>query len=591
MLQLKVFYQNPLTKLLFFEFTINQITTSNIAIQLPTWRPGRYELQNFAKNIHSFEVVDRKGDAVAFHKTHKDRWQINTQNLDRVIVRYSYYANQLDAGGSYLSEDFCYINWINCAMYVEGRENETYQIDLRLPKNYKIACGLKQQIGKTTLKLLAENFYKLAAAPMIASPTIAEYTYQIDNLTTTFHIWVQGKWKPDETQLLADFQQFTAEQVDIFANHDNLQTAFPETDYHFLLLIPPYTYHHGVEHYNSTMLVLGLPLDKDFQTLRYHDFLSLCCHELFHFWNICRIRPLEMLPYDYTKENYFETGFIAEGITTYYGEYLLARSKVWQEETFIDEINTWLQRHFENFGRFNYSLVESSYDLWLDGYVAGIPNRKVSIYNEGALAALILDLEIRRLTDNTKSLDDVLKILWTDFALKNKGYTLQDYRNIVYKVTQFPMSDYFQECILGRGYVEKWLQQSLSTIGYEIIAQPTNNLAERYFGFRLSANNSRWIVSKIAPNSPAETALCLGDELLSIDNQAIDSEKAIQNLFNDKYTVVIQVLRHQKIKTLSLSITLQTYFDSYTLRKKTNLTPQMQENFDKWIKREVRREK
>lgn len=581
MLQIKVSYQNPNTKLLYFEFVINNINTDTINVQLSAWRPGRYELQNFAKNIQSLEVVDRKGEAVNFAKIRKDCWQINTQGLDRVIVRYSYYANQLDAGGTYLSEDFCYINWITCCMYVVGRENEDYQVSLRLPSNYKIACGMKQQVSRGGVKLLAENFYRLTAAPMIASPTLAEYTYQIENLATNFHVWVQGKWKVNESELLTDFQQFTEEQVKIFANGNDLKKAFPETDYHFLLLIPPYKYYHGVEHYNSTVLVMGVPPNKDFQQENYQDFLSISSHELFHFWNICRIRPVEMLPYNYTQENYFETGFVAEGITTYYGEYMLTRSKVWGVEALFAEINMWLQRHFENFGRYNYSLAESSYDLWLDGYVAGIPNRKVSIYNEGALAAMVLDLEIRHLTNGEKSLDNVLQILWTDFALKNKGYSLQDYRNIVSQIAGTSLNDYFQECIFGKGYLEKWLQYTLSHIGYEIIAQPTEKLEERLYGFRIGYKEGRLCIAKIAPKSPAEEVLCIDDEILSIDNQPVENN--LQTLLANKNAVIVQVLRYQKIKTVSLSMTLQTYFDIHSLRKKIDYTPTMAANFNDWL--------
>lgn len=596
MQHLKVSYKNPLQHLLNFEFSIDNITTPNIELQLSAWRPGRYELQNFAKNIQSFGVFSSDGTPLKFSKITKDRWLIETHNFDSVIVKYNYYAVQMDAGGTFLDEDLCYINWITCVMYVEGRQNEPYQIDLQLPNNYIVACGMKHHKDKyrnnddqeqnheqNIITLFAENFYGVTAAPMIASPTLQEYCYQIPNLDSNFHIWIHGKWKPNATQIIRDFQAFTQTQVQIFAGKQTstLKTAFPESDYHFLFLITPFAYHHGVEHYNSTVLVMGVNPNQNFETEMYADVLGISCHELFHFWNICRIRPVELLPYDYTQENYFQTGFVAEGITTYYGDYLLARSQVWSFEEYCIEIDNLLRRHFENFGRHVYSVTESSWDLWLDGYVAGIPNRKVSIYNEGALAALILDVEIRKLTENTKSLDDVMYMLWNDFALQNKGYSLQDYQNIVNKIAGKDMKTYFDDCIFGRGKLENWLPTTFDYLGCELQINKNNYLEEQLFGFRVVLKSSRIFVSVIAPDSPADRVLSLQDELISIDNQPV--ELNLLKLLKDKTTVVLQILRNQKLRTVVLATDGKTYFDKYTIAKMANPTSFQENNFKKWL--------
>ncbi len=596
MQHLKVSYKNPQQHILNIEFTIDNITTPTIELQLSAWRPGRYELQNFAKNIQYFGVFSSDGTPLKFSKITKDRWLVETQNnnnfIDTIIVRYNYYAVQMDAGGTFLDEDLCYINWITCVMYVEGRQNEPYQIDLQLPNNYIVACGMKhhknnhnqeQNHDQNIIRLFAENFYRVTAAPMIASPTLQEYCYQIPNLDTNFHIWIHGKWKPNETQIISDFKAFSQTQVQIFAGNQasTLKTAFPETDYHFLFLITPFAYHHGVEHYNSTVLVMGVNPEQNFEQEMYEDVLGISSHELFHFWNICRIRPIELLPYNYTKENYFQTGFVAEGITTYYGDYLLARSHVWSFEEYSIEINNLLRRHFENFGRHFYSVAESSWDLWLDGYVAGIPNRKVSIYNEGALAALILDIEIRKLTENNKTLDDVMHTLWSDFALQNKGYSLKDYQNIVNKIAGKDMKLYFDDCIFGHGKLENWLPATFDYLGCELQINKNNYLEEQIFGFRVALKSSRIFVSVIAPNSPADTVLSLQDELISIDNQPVEFN--LLKLLKDKPTVVLQILRNQKLRTVVLTTDGKTYFDKYTIAKMANPTSIQENNFKKWL--------
>jgi predicted metalloprotease with PDZ domain len=149
---------------------------------------------------------------------------------------------------------------------------------------------------------------------------------------------------------------------------------------------------------------------------------------------VIRIRPAELLPYDFSRENYFPTGYVAEGLTTYYGDLLLARSGFFSPTEYLAELNGTLNRHFTSSNGAALSLTESSLDLWLDGYVAGVPGRKVSIYHKGTLTALILDLEIRQLTNDARSLDDVMLGLWEQYGQKNMGYSHADYVALVEEV-------------------------------------------------------------------------------------------------------------------------------------------------------------
>jgi predicted metalloprotease with PDZ domain len=160
----------------------------------------------------------------------------------------------------------------------------------------------------------------------------------------------------------------------------------------------------------------------------YDEFLGISSHELFHTWNIKSIRPVEMMPYDYSKENYSRLGFVAEGVTTYYGDFLLYRSGVFSDADYFKTFNEQLQKHFDNFGRFNLSVADSSFDTWLDGYNPGVPNRKVSIYTEGCLIAFMTDICIRKQTSNAHSLDDVMRALFTEFGKKKIGYSENDYQ-------------------------------------------------------------------------------------------------------------------------------------------------------------------
>lgn len=436
-------------------YTIRNITEETIEVQCPAWRPGRYEIQNFAKNIKDFKVTTLAGKPLQHRKITKDRWLIDTENNSGIQIAYSYYADLKNAGSSYVDEQLMYLNFVNCCLYTEGRLHEECIIDLELPENFTIACGMPQTGNN---RLSATDYYQLADSPLMASPRLQHREYHIGE--TLFHIWIEGNMVPDWERIIQDFSLFSATQVKTMGE-------FPEKDYHFLCMVLPTPYYHGVEHRNSTMLVLG-PDTQDEEI--YHDLLGVSSHELFHAWNIIRIRPVEMLPYDFTKENYFPTCFVAEGCTTYYGDLFLRRSGVMDDAGYFKELEVYMIRHFGSSAYASLSLTESSFDLWLDGYEKGAPQRKVSVYQKGALAALILDLFIRRKYDHTRSLDDVMRLLWQRFGQPFIGYSLDDYKHIAEEVAGEKLDWYWDECIEGNAPLDNRLNEALVFVGLSMEA-------------------------------------------------------------------------------------------------------------------------
>jgi predicted metalloprotease with PDZ domain len=570
-----VSYQQPHHHFIDFVWEIDQINQPQIELQLPAWRPGRYELQHFAKNIQRFRVTGSDGQPLAFRKVRRDRWQVDTAGQDRIWVSYNYFAQQMDAGGCWLDEELFYFNPICACLYVDGRLGEPYEVHLQLPPSFQIATGLARQ-GNV---LYAKDFHELADCPVLATATHLQHqTYQVPNSQATFHLWFYGKVKPDWPKVLADFARFTAKQIEIFGGQP---ADFPVSDYHFIYLFPAWQVYHGVEHRNSTVIVLG-PDGLFGQTSFYEDVVGVGSHELFHFWNICRIRPTELLPYDYTQENYFRTGFVAEGLTTYYGDYLLARSGVWDMNQYFKELGKLLTKHFENFGRFNLSVADSSFDLWLDGYSAGIPRRKVSIYTEGAVAALILDLELRHCTQHTRSLDDVLCLLWARFGQAGVGYSLADYQAVVAEVAGRDMADYFADCIFGTTDLTARLQRALAVVACELIINPSEKTCERVFGFRATSQADKCSVILVAPGSPADTSLALRDRLLAVDGQAV-KDNNLEELLAGKIEVSLKINRWERELEVTLRADGQTYLPTYECNFAENFGEAERQGFDQWM--------
>ncbi|GAB2964478.1 PDZ domain-containing protein [Hymenobacter coalescens] len=574
MIHYYVSFANPLTFYLQvqLQLAVPAEATEPLELQLPAWRPGRYELQNFGQKIQRVEAFDAdSGAPLSLQKLTKDRWQIEQVAGRTVRVQYNFYAHQMDAGGSWLDETQLYLNGIQCFMYAEGRRSEPCQLHLALPEGWRIACGMPE-VEKHVLQ--AASFDELVDSPLIASPTLQHAQYEAGGLP--FHVWVQGsEARPNWPVLIRDFKAFSEEQLRLFG-------GFPARDYHFLNQILPYKHYHGVEHLNSTVVTLG-PAELLMTEGLYKEFLGVSCHELFHVWNIKAIRPAEMQPYDYTRENYFRTCFVAEGITTYYGEYLLARAGVRTARQYFEEVNTVLRKYYDDHGRYHLSVADASMDLWLDGYKPGVPDRKVSVYHKGALVALLLDLHIRRLHHHQRSLDDVMRRLWQEFGQTGIGYTEDDYRRIVTEVAGTDMDWYFEQHIYGTQELEPALDEALHFVGCALMIQPSASASEGLFGFRTVVKNERTEVTDIYPDSPAARALTVDDQIVAVNGRRVDMN--LQNLLSTGQPEYdISVFRQDRLLTVPLQAEPgQWFWSKITVDKRPDATPAEQASFRQWL--------
>nr|WP_281367943.1 hypothetical protein [Rufibacter quisquiliarum] len=316
----------------------------------------------------------------------------------------------------------------------------------------------------------------------------------------------------------------------------------------------------------------------------YKELLGVSCHELFHTWNIKQIRPQEMLPYDFTRENYFRTGYVAEGVTTYYGDYLLARSGVFTAEQYFQELATTIKRHTADQGEQHLSVADSSFDTWLDGYKPGIPDRKVSIYHKGCLAALVLDVEIRRATQNARSLDEVMRQMWQQFGQKGIGYAEEDYQRLAEGVAGVSLEPYFREMVFGTVPFEKWLAPALDYLGCTLDKLPSAQAHESLFGFRLNpALAATPTVGYIAPASPAAAVLSVEDELIALNGRKLENAN-LANLLQGQEAVELTLFRQKKLRTVSLTPDGQLHLPQYRVSKNPAATPAQQANFTTWLK-------
>lgn len=543
MIKYNISYKNPHKHLIDFELITSTKNKEKLQFQLSAWRPGRYELADFAQNIINWQAYNEKDEKLSFKKITKDLWEVECKNCNEIKIIYNFYANQLDAGACYLDEHQLYINPVHCMFYITDRINDEYHLKMNLPKNYTIASSMLQ-VGNV---LKVKGYDLLAESPIICSDSLQHDSYIVSGIT--FNLWFQGKCQPNWKKLKKDFTAFTKSQINHFG-------GFPVDEYHYFFQITPFRSYHGVEHTKNTVLLLGP--GNEIMDKRYEDLLGVCSHELYHTWNIKAIRPIEMYPYDYTKENYFRTGFVAEGVTTYMGDLMLYNSGVFNWNEFVKTQNQNLERHLMNYGRFNLSVADSGFDNWLDGYKLGAPNRKTSIYPDAALCMLMVDIEIIKNSNGKSSLHSVMKELYQEFALKSRGYSENDFQNICLKYGGEKVKEIFKNHIYGTNNYIPSLETALDLVGLQLKEKKNANLSAQYFGFVAIKENERLIIKKVEPDSEADqNEIAVEDEIteingIKIKNNFLDTLKECKN----KVTFKIK----KKFSEKEITLTIGNYY-------------------------------
>ncbi|TXE05769.1 M61 family peptidase [Algoriphagus aquimarinus] len=489
--------KSPVSQFIEIKLFIPVRHLSQVRLQLPAWRAGRYQLANYVQNIRNLNVYSPAGKQILASKLTKDLWEFTPDHVGDYEVRYEYYCAKMDAGSCWVDDEQIYLNFVNCCFDVEGRSDEKIQVEVAYPKHFQSCTTLLAENNE----LFASNFQQLADGSFLASQSLTHESFEIDDVI--FHLWFHGEVHFDLAEFKANVQRFSEKQIEAFGE-------FPVDEYHFIYQLLPYPHYHGVEHQRGTVITFG-PAESLVDRMHMNELMGVSCHELYHAWNVCQIRPKEIMPYDFSKEAYHEAGWIVEGVTTYMGDIFLLQSGYFSLREYCETFEKVLNRESVNFGWQNQSILESSFDLWIDGYVAGIPDKKVSIYTHGALIAFCLDA---MLLDENSTLHEVMKILWKRFGKPKIGYSLDEVWEVVLSQTEHPIyfNQFYDDFITGKEDIFPVVGKHLASLGFELETRSReDNLSSSYGIIKLDEGK----ITKLHPNSEASKKLMVGDLIKS----------------------------------------------------------------------------
>jgi predicted metalloprotease with PDZ domain len=514
-------------------------TDDNHILQIPYWRPGRYEAGNFTRKYLNLRVFEYGKELDAIKLT-PNTWKISCNEDEIISVRYSYYADELTAGNTYCDEEILLINPVNSLVYARGYEHDQGSFTIKYSKSWSWASGLQLiSSAEGEVHLAYSDIQQVLDSPVLVCQHLQTLEYEVKGIH--FYAHFGGEQVPNMAEIERDYKLFSEAQIKAFG-------SFPVQTYYFLNLLLPHKAYHGVEHENNTVIIYG-PAEKLTQRKEYLDFMGVSSHELYHTWNVKSLRPAEWTPYNFEGPGFSRMGYVAEGVTTYMGDYMLWHSGVITDEEFLDELSLIVEKHLLNEGYKNLSLADSSVDTWVDGYGRTTPARRVSIYNEGAMLAIICDIWLIKNSDS--SLNDFMKQFY-ELKGGKQGYSEQDYWKLLKKLADAPWQKLFDDCVNGRGKLFGYFKEALGYMGLDIQYLPSEKSWERYWGVRLLNSDKGVEIFNLKKGSAADLAgLDEGDTLLKIDGIS-PTEFLEQNRSKNLDTVDVEIKSGFRKKSLKL---------------------------------------
>lgn len=440
----KIIPSNPAAHLFTVHCKILEPDPHGQILWLPAWIPGSYMIRDFARNIVSLRANDDAGE-LTVDKLDKQTWQC-APGKDAIELEYEVYAYDLSVRSAHLDTTHAFFNGSSVFLAVKGQEEQSVSVEIQLPsqkfaQNWRVATTLNRI--DTPLfaagHFAAESYDELIDHPVEMGEFI-EINFQVN--ATPHHIIISGRQRADLERLASDVQRICQTQVAVFEELPVMER------YMFLLQVVGDGYG-GLEHRNSSSLVCSrkdLPVKSMTTPVDgYVNLLGLFSHEYFHTWNVKRIKPTEFIPYNLCEENYTRLLWAFEGITSYYDDLGLVRSGAIEKSKYLELLSKTITRVLRGSGRLKQTLRESSYDAWTRFYKQdeNAPNAIVSYYAKGALFALALDLQLRMISDNSKTLDDVMRRLWQDHGKTGVGVSDETILAIANEVSGQSLDDFF----------------------------------------------------------------------------------------------------------------------------------------------------
>ena len=549
--------------------TTNAKKNGYIDIKMPVWTPGSYLIREYAKNVEAF-TASVGGKTVTSMKVSKNTWRVSTTD-DNLTVRYRVYANDLTVRTSFVDIEHGYVTPASMFMYHDALKTIPLRLVVQPYKTWKnVATGLEPVKGeKFTYE--APNLDILIDSP-VEIGNHKTFTFTAAGVPHTVAMF--GDVEYDEERLKADYKRVCEAATSVVGEQ-------PCEHYTFIVHhIPPGG--GGLEHLNSTTLETNRSAYAT--EANYKRFFGLVAHEYFHLWNVKRIRPIALGPFDYENENYTHMLWLSEGCTSYYGEYILMRAGFYSPTDYIGLVAGGITGVENQPGTRVQSVAESSWDAWIKGYRPNenSANTTISYYNKGSVLGNLLNLSILAGSNGQRSMDDLMRLLYNDYYKKLKrGFTDAEFRNAAEQTAGRKLDAFFDIGVNSSEPID--YNAYFEPVGMQLVNVAAKS-QDGFLGTATASVNGKTTITGVRRGSAAYTdGLNVGDEVISVDSVRVGDD-LLKLISNRRVGETLKVLVNRGGFLREIPVTLtQNPLASYRLVPLPNQTAEQKALYNKWL--------
>lgn len=527
------------------EMSINGIDQKTLDLKMPVWTPGSYLVREFSKNVESL-TAEANGRTLEVHKTRKNIWRVNTEGAQSIKVKYKVYAFELSVRTSLIDVSHAFLSSTGIFFYPDGMLHHPSTVHIVPYKGWTKVSTSLDAVNGDPFTLHAPNYDILYDSPIeVGNQDV--FGFEVGH--TQYEVAMCGGGNYDKARLTQDIPKIIEHEAAIYGENPNKRYVF--------IVHNTSKGGGGLEHLSSC--VLGASRDNYATDKGYQGFLTLVAHEHFHLWNVKRLRPIALGPFDYDNENYTTDLWIAEGFTAYYEHVIVHRTGLYPTDNYLSELGGDINYVVNQPGNKIQPLSQTSFDAWIKLYRPNenTVNTTVSYYNKGAVMALLLDLEIINDSKGKYSLDNVMKYMYdTYYKGKQRGYTDTEFKEGLEKFAGKNLDEFYKKYINGLDDID--FDKYLGYAGYHLTDELAGN-NDPALGIVTTTVNNQIIVTTVLRNSAAWIdGLNVNDQITAIDSNKITDIAAALSGKKPGDKISVSVLRD------GLPLTLQV-----TLLKKT----------------------
>lgn len=531
-------------------------------LSLPAWSPGAYEIQNYARYVRSFTATTAAGQPLFWDRADKDTWRVVTGKSARVTVQFDFLGDSIDLSLARLTTDFGQFLGTNLFLLEEGQLARPAEVRFRVPAGWQVATALASA-GSGVYR--AADYHELADAMTFLGRFNLD-SLQVDGKWIRIALWPAADYTPAVTRnLRVGIEKMAQVQNKLMGGAPyDVYTVF------FNVIHGPVSFGGGLEHSSSQYDIMPAQAFADASGTLGDFIYPLLSHEFFHLWNVKRIRPAEMWPYDYHAEQYTPLLWWSEGVTDYYADLTNLRAGLWSPQQFVQNVNDNMQQ-VEGTPE-PWSAEDGSEATWINEVYV---NSSQLYYPKGSLLGMLLDISIRDATNNAHSLDEVMRALFTQYYRQGRGFSTADLLGELRKAGMPDVDTFYQRYINGRDALpyDAVFAKAGITVSRATVSVPFLGIATG------AASGASLEVQSVTPGSAADAAgVQAGDMLVSVGDVTLSADQDWASTFRSRYRdkagqpLAIAVRRNGQPLTLNTVVRERTS-TRFTLGRASNPTP------------------